>query len=213
MSAPRPLPPPTQHTLLPLSSTTQILLKSPVLLESQLESIQGDSSLGTKTFRLSFPAGERGALEAALKKLCADVEAAVEGGCTCVVLSDRPEGGAGVMDAARVPIPSLLAVGAVHHHLIKTYLRTSTSIVVDTAQVRGRMPMFPPSAQQGGGGRRIVEWHPLVWVVGECLCSADCTATRSRKHVPLSRRAGLQHAPHGDAGGLWRARGLPLPGL
>lgn len=38
------------------------------------------------------------------------------------------------MDIKRPPIPTLLAVGAVHHHLIRTGLRTETSIVADTSQ-------------------------------------------------------------------------------
>ena len=58
------------------------------------------------------------------------MEEAVKAGCQCVVLSDRST----VMDPSRAPIPALLATGAVHHHLIRTYLRSDTSIVVDTAQ-------------------------------------------------------------------------------
>ena len=80
-------------------------------------------------------AGKAGSMEAALRKLCAEVEAAVRDGCQCVVLSDRAEGGAGATTPERAPIPSLLATGAVHHHLIKTFQRSNTSIVVDTAQV------------------------------------------------------------------------------
>jgi glutamate synthase (ferredoxin) len=38
------------------------------------------------------------------------------------------------MNAEQVPIPALLATGAVHHHLIRTGLRSDTSIVVETAQ-------------------------------------------------------------------------------
>lgn len=53
-------------------------------------------------------------------------------GVECVVLSDRP--GPGGMSPASPPIPALLAVGAVHHHLIRAGLRTETSLVADTAQ-------------------------------------------------------------------------------
>ncbi len=70
----------------------QILLKSPILLESELAAIQADTSLGAQTFSLSFEASKEGAMEAALRKLCADVEAAVRAGCTSLVLSDRTEG-------------------------------------------------------------------------------------------------------------------------
>ncbi|KAG2445645.1 hypothetical protein HXX76_000255 [Chlamydomonas incerta] len=111
-------------------SYKQVLLDSPILLESEMQAISTDKVLGSKTFKLFFEAGKPGAMEAALKKLCTDVEAAVKAGCQCVVLSDRPDGG---MDSGKAPIPALLATGAVHHHLIRTALRSDTSIVVDTA--------------------------------------------------------------------------------
>ena len=64
------------------------------------------------------PAGTPGALQEALVSLCHEVEAAVDAGTEIVILSDRlcadeePQ-------LERPPIPALLAVGAVHHHLIK----------------------------------------------------------------------------------------------
>jgi glutamate synthase (ferredoxin) len=76
-----------------------------------------------------FEAGKPGALKAALEELCAAAEGAVRGGAGCLVISDRGE-----LDEARVPIPTLLAVGAVHHHLITARLRSDTSIVAETAQ-------------------------------------------------------------------------------
>lgn len=109
----------------------QILLKSPVLLESELDVVKSDSALKTQTFQLEYTAGTEGALKSALADLCASAEAAVRNGCECVVLSDRPVSG---MDASRPPIPPLLGVGAVHHHLIRAGLRTETSLVVETAQ-------------------------------------------------------------------------------
>lgn len=96
----------------------QVLLKSPILLENQLEAIAKDSTLSSKTFDTSFKAGLQGSLAAALQKLCTDVEAAVKAGCQCVVLSDRAA--EANMKPDVVPISSLLATGAVHHHLIRT---------------------------------------------------------------------------------------------
>lgn len=75
-------------------------------------------------------AGKEGSLESALRKLCSDVEAAVHDGCQCIILSDKLD----AMTPEAAPIPSLLATGAVHHHLIKTSLRSDTSLVVETAQ-------------------------------------------------------------------------------
>ncbi|KAL4550629.1 hypothetical protein Ndes2526B_g08744 [Nannochloris sp. 'desiccata'] len=108
----------------------QIMLKTPVLLESELAAVQSDTILGSKTFELSYSAGSKGALKQALTDLCASVEAAVRAGCGCVVLSDRFAS----MDPSRPPISPLLGVGAVHHHLIRAGLRTETSLVVETAQ-------------------------------------------------------------------------------
>lgn len=59
----------------------------------------------------SSEAGE-GGLAAALDAICAEAEAAVDAGEKLVLLSDRETG------PTRVPVPSLLATGAVHHHLV-----------------------------------------------------------------------------------------------
>lgn len=108
----------------------QVSLQSPIILESDLATIVADKKLGTQSFSIFFEAGVAGALEAALKKLCTQAEAAVKAGAQVIVLSDKTA----TLDAGKAPIPALLAVGAVHHHLIKTYLRYQTSIVVETAQ-------------------------------------------------------------------------------
>lgn len=96
----------------------QIVLKSPVLLEGELAALLADPVLSTSTLEMRYNAGQPGALASALKALCADAEAAVRGGCECVVLSDRLAPGESI-DLGRPPIPTLLAVGAVHHHLIR----------------------------------------------------------------------------------------------
>jgi len=110
----------------------QVLLKSPVLLEEELKAIVESgttSSLKPQTFTSTFATGQAGAMKGALEKLCADVEAAVRGGCQIVVLSDQLS----AMDPSQAPIPMLLQVGAVHHHLIAAGCRSDTSIVANTA--------------------------------------------------------------------------------
>lgn len=108
----------------------QVLLKSPILLESELAAIQSDKILGSKTFKLQFEAGKLGSMEKNLKTLCSEVEAAVKAGAQCIVLTDKVE--EAQMNVDRPPIPALCAVGAVHHHLIKAGCRSDTSIVVET---------------------------------------------------------------------------------
>ncbi|KAK9827155.1 hypothetical protein WJX74_008527 [Apatococcus lobatus] len=113
---------------------SQIVLESPILKESELEAIRsGEHSLKTQTFPLYYQSGKEGAMAEALTKLTSDVEQAVRDGCEVVILSDKLPKGESI-DIERPPIQTLLAVGATHHHLIKKGVRTSTSIVVETAQ-------------------------------------------------------------------------------
>src|SRR5262249_6238827 len=72
------------------------------------------------------PAGLKDALDA----LCVRAEAAVREGINIIILSDRRAG------AENIPMPSLLACAAVHHHLIRQGLRTSVGLVVESAEPR-----------------------------------------------------------------------------
>lgn len=83
-----------------------------------------------QTISTFFTKGEEGGLQAALQRVCDSAEAAAGDGIGCLVLSDRCDS----MDEAAVPIPMLLAVGAVHHRLVRAGLRSDTSIVAEAAQ-------------------------------------------------------------------------------
>jgi glutamate synthase (NADPH) large chain len=74
--------------------------------------------------------GQKGRLKAAIDQICAAAEDFVRNGRNIIVLSDRKA------DAKNAPIPTLLATGAIHHHLIKEGLRNTTSIVVEGGDVR-----------------------------------------------------------------------------
>lgn len=69
-------------------------------------------------------------MEQVLEELCGRAEAAVREGVNIIILSDRAAG------SDRIPIPSLLATAAVHHHLIRTGLRTSVGLVVESGEPR-----------------------------------------------------------------------------
>uniref|UniRef100_UPI0030DC01E7 glutamate synthase-related protein n=1 Tax=Coleofasciculus sp. FACHB-SPT9 TaxID=2692791 RepID=UPI0030DC01E7 len=106
-------------------------LESPVLNEAQLEQICA-SSFETEQFSTLFEI-EKGpeGLEAAVRSLCEAAAQAVRAGKEIIILSDRIASG---ISAESSYIPPLLAVGAVHHHLIQQGLRTRASLIVDTAQ-------------------------------------------------------------------------------
>ena len=105
-----------------------VRLPRPLLDKEQFEAICAIDRVGFKTarFRAVYKRGDApGALARALDKLAQDVESAVRDGVNIVVLSDRAAAG-------EVPIPSLLATGAVHNHLIRAGVRTFADLVVET---------------------------------------------------------------------------------
>ena len=69
-------------------------------------------------------------IEARLASLCAEAVDALKTGHNIVIVSDRK------VDARSVPIPALLATSAIHHHLVKKGLRTTTGLVVETGSAR-----------------------------------------------------------------------------
>ncbi|KAK7290782.1 hypothetical protein RIF29_05466 [Crotalaria pallida] len=113
-------------------NASQVILSSPVLNEGDLESLQKDALLKAQvlpTFS-DISKGIDGSLEKALNKLCEAADEAVRNGSQLLILSDRSD----ELKPTHPAIPILLAVGTVHQHLIKNGLRTSASIVADTAQ-------------------------------------------------------------------------------
>jgi glutamate synthase (ferredoxin) len=110
------------------SAAAALHLDSPILNEAELAAVaqQGIacSTLSTLMPITDGPAG----LEAAVERLKAEAESAVRGGSQILVLSDRG------INATTTYMPPLLAVGAVHHHLLNLGLRLQTSLVADTAQ-------------------------------------------------------------------------------
>ncbi len=111
----------------------QLRLDTPILTNEDLAKIReiDHGHLRAETLPMLFRAGGDGdVLEKALTDLCASAVKAVDGGATFLILSDRG------VDGSSAPIPSLLAVGAVHHHLIREGKRTRCSIIVETGEAR-----------------------------------------------------------------------------
>lgn len=110
-----------------------IHLDSPVLTNEQLSKIRylEHSHFKTGLINTLFKAdGQIGRLSAAIGRICEEAEDLTRQGHNILLLSDRQA------DRERAPIPSLLAAGAIHHHLIRTGLRSLTSIVIESGDVR-----------------------------------------------------------------------------
>ncbi|MEO5373719.1 MAG: glutamate synthase large subunit [Alphaproteobacteria bacterium] len=107
---------------------------APILSNTDLEKIRGiESGTGfrTATLDIRYPAAEGAeGMEAALTALCRQAQERVAEGFNILVLSDRG------VDANHIPIPSLLATSAVHHHLVRKGRRTEVGLVVETGEAR-----------------------------------------------------------------------------
>lgn len=107
-------------------------LPTPILTNSELERIRyiDHRHLQTKTIYTYFKAdGQPGSLEKGLNRVCQYVTDAVEDGFTIIILSDRS------FDSGHAQIPSLLAVSAVHHHLIRNGIRGKVGLLVEAGDV------------------------------------------------------------------------------
>ena len=111
-------------------------IAQPVLDEdamAQIRDVEGYTGDKFRSFEIdiTYPAqwGAQG-IEARLAALCASAADAVESDYNILILSDRK------VDQDRVAIPALLAVSAIHQHLIKQGLRTNTGLVVETGSAR-----------------------------------------------------------------------------
>ncbi len=108
----------------------QVHIQRPVLSAAEFAAVKG-TSLETVTLEALFDAGTGvTALSAAVEALCLSAEGAARAGAGLLVITD--EG----VDENRAGIPSLLAVSAVHHHLIRERLRSRVSIIVQTGEAR-----------------------------------------------------------------------------
>jgi glutamate synthase domain-containing protein 2/glutamate synthase domain-containing protein 1/glutamate synthase domain-containing protein 3 len=110
-----------------------IKLKQPILSNADLEKLRevshGDLRAETLPMLFDVADGEAG-LEKAVENLCESAAKAVRDGASILVLSDRG------VNAAKAPIPSLLATAAVHHHLIRQGTRTQCGLVIETGEAR-----------------------------------------------------------------------------
>jgi glutamate synthase (ferredoxin) len=108
-------------------------LSSPVLTDEHLALIRihPDPAFASTTLQAVFPAMEGpSGLRLALNRLCRDAERAALADKVLLIISDR------AVDEEHAPIPALLALGAVHQHLIRTGLRTNVSLIVESGEPR-----------------------------------------------------------------------------
>ena len=113
-----------------------IEIDKPILTDEEMATIKGlrNNDFKTTTIPITFKydMGIDGFKEA-LQRICERASKRIEEGYNILVLSDKN------VDSYEAAIPSLLAVSAVHHHLIREKTRTKVSIIIETGEARETM--------------------------------------------------------------------------
>ena len=108
-----------------------IKLNSPILTNAQLARLQGNSEFNTVTIPILFdPTSGVEGMRSTIEAICQEVDEAILAGASIIILSDRG------IDKNHAPIPSLLAVAGLHHHLIRQGTRTRVGLVLESGEPR-----------------------------------------------------------------------------
>ena len=111
----------------------QLAMETPILRNPELEKLrQVDSERFTaRTIDITWPVSEGAdGMERALERICAEADEALADGFNVLILSDRAAG------SERAAMPALLAVGGVHHHLVREGTRLQAGLVLESGEPR-----------------------------------------------------------------------------
>ena len=114
-------------------SCRRIKVQQPILTNADLQKIRGisDPHFKSKTLRMLFRVAEGpDGLGEAVDELCQQASQAIKEGYKFLILSDRG------VDEQWAPIPSLLGISAVHHHLVRECTRTEVGLILETGEPR-----------------------------------------------------------------------------
>ena len=159
-----------------------VKVETPLMLEYELTALReiADPAFQHETIYCHFNA-QKGAsdLEPALDSICGLASAAVARGKTILILSDR------LTDATKVPIPMLLAVGAVHHHLIREGNRLKVSLVCESGEARD----VHHFAALVGYGASVVNPYIAIDTVRQAVESGDYGEINLEKAIANFRQS------------------------
>src|SRR3954449_13429739 len=111
----------------------QLSMDTPILRSAELEKLrQVDSGVfRAYTIDITWPVAEGpDGMDKALERICAEADEVLADGVNVLILSDRATG------PDRAPMPALLAVGGVHHHLVREGTRLQTGLVIESGEPR-----------------------------------------------------------------------------
>ncbi|HEY2767420.1 MAG TPA: glutamate synthase large subunit [Solirubrobacteraceae bacterium] len=111
----------------------KLVMRQPILLNRELETLRHISHdvFASRTIDITWPVQEGAAgMQHALDRVCAEAHDAIAQDVNIIILSDR------LVGPRRAPIPSLLAVASVHHHLVREGTRLRAGIVLESGEPR-----------------------------------------------------------------------------
>jgi len=156
----------------------RLTVNSPVLTEGRLQALL-DNPGGRYPHRrieLHYPVSE--GLRAAIERVCDEAAVAVRNGAVLLVLSDR------AITPDTLPIHALLAVGAVHHRLVRDGLRCEANLIVETATARDPHQF----AVLLGYGATLVHPYLVYDVVRDLARSGEIASSDFAKRVENYRK-------------------------
>ncbi len=173
----------------------KLLLDSPILLNRQLETLRHVSHevFAARTIYItwSLEEGVEG-MARAITRICAEAREAIAEGVNIIVLSDR------LLNPRHVPIPSLLAVSSVHHHLVREGTRLRAGIVLESGEPR-EVHHF---ATLIGYGASAVNPYLMLETLDELVHLGYVVRTGPGGEVPLSAEEAAQNVVKAIGKGL-----------
>jgi glutamate synthase domain-containing protein 2/glutamate synthase domain-containing protein 3 len=163
----------------------------PILLDEEMAALRNMPGFSCVTLQTLFPAGDGPeGMRAALDRLCAEADHAARNGARLLVLSDR------AADRDQVPVPMLLAVGAIRRHLMDSGLRMRLGLVAETGDA---WDIHHFAALIGYGCEVVYPWLAL-----QAVSAAFSGETEERDSRPGQRKSRYDVA--GDRPGPEQAR-------
>src|ERR1700757_4320801 len=166
----------------------QLVMSQPILRNSELEKLRQVSHevFDAATIDITWPIeqGHQG-MEARLEALCEEAARYVDNGANILILSDRNLG------AERVAMPSLLAVAAVHHHLVRRGTRLRTGLVCESGEPRDIHHMATLIGYGAAAINPYVMFESLDELADRSLLPEDLTREEAEKRIVKAIGKGL----------------------
>ena len=166
----------------------QLKLHHPILTPQDMGRIRGSDNPDVANVELDilFPADSDGAaLKSALESIFAEAEHAIKEGASLIILTDRK------MYRHHAPIPALLAVSGLHHHLVRRGLRNFAGIIIETGEAREVMHF---AMLIGFGANAVCPYTALSTIrnlADEEMLSQPCTPEKALDNYIAAVKKGL----------------------